>query len=208
MMRRRELDPEGYRVYGLGEWGESEGLILPHYTVACVNKEPDFYDRVAIGQDFGYNHANCILTIGLLDGDVYVLSELYTRYKDTAEIMELAERAGVSKSTIMWCDSAEPDRIRSWRKGGYRAQAVSKESGSVRAQIDYLKSHKIIIDPSCEALIREIGMWKWQRDASSGSFIDEPVCINDDAIASLRYAIEGERKRNGPRAISKKLLYI
>ena len=208
MMRRRELDPQGYRVYGLGEWGESEGLILPHYTVRSVNKTHDFYDRVAMGQDFGYNHANCILTVGFHDGDVYVLNELYTRQMDTAEIMALAEKNGISRSVTMWCDSAEPDRIRSWRKGGYRAMGVSKEKGSVRAQIDYLKSHQLIIDPSCENLIREIGMWKWQRDISSGEYLDEPVCVNDDAIASLRYAIEGERRGGMPLSISKKLLQI
>lgn len=208
MMRRREQDPEGYRVYGLGEWGEAEGLILPHYTVQCVDKRPEFYDRIAIGQDFGYNHANCILTVGFRDGDVFVLDELYTKQLDTSEILELASQRGISKRATMWCDSAEPDRIKSWRRAGYRAQGVSKEKGSVRAQIDYLKTHRLTIDPSCQALIRELSEWKWQRDAVSGTYTDEPVCINDDAIASLRYAIEGERKGTAPHAISKKLLYI
>lgn len=206
MLRRRELDPEGYRVYGLGEWGESEGLILPNYTVRCVDKAPEFYDSCAIGQDFGFNHANCILTVGFRDGGVYVLDELYTRYKDTSEIMELAKERGVSKRHIMWCDSAEPDRIKAWRREGFRAQGVSKEQGSVKAQIDYLKTHALIIDPKCENLIREIGSWKWGRDTSSGEYLDTPVCINDDAIASLRYAIEGERKGRGVRAISKRAL--
>lgn len=206
MMRRRELDPEGYRVYGLGEWGETEGLILPHYTVADLNKSDDFYDRVTLGQDFGFNHANCILRVGFLDGDVYVLEELYTRYKDTSEILELASQGQFSKRTIMWCDSAEPDRIKSWRRAGYNAQGVSKEPGSVKSQIDYLKGHKITIDPSCENLIREISQWKWQRDSVSSQYIDEPVCVNDDAIASLRYAIESERKGRRLGTIPKKLL--
>lgn len=208
MMRRRELDPEGYRVYGLGEWGESEGLILPHYTVRCVDKSHDFYDSVAIGQDFGFNHANCILTVGFHDGDIFVLDELYTRQMDTEQIMALAEKRGISKSVIMWCDSAEPDRIKSWRRSGWRAIGVSKEQGSVSAQIDYLKAHKITIDPSCTELIRELGSWKWQRDATSGEYLDIPVCVDDDAIASLRYAIESERKGRRLQSISKKLLYI
>ena len=208
MMKRRELDPEGYRIYGLGEWGESEGLILPHYKVEPLNKCFDFYDRVALGQDFGYNHANCILTVGFHDGDVYVLDELYTRHLDTSEIIARAKEREISKNATMWCDSAEPDRIKTWRKAGYRAQGVSKEKGSVRAQIDYLKSHKITIDPACENLIREIGEWKWQRDTQSGELTDEPVCINDDAIASLRYAIEGQRRGASLGTISKKLLNL
>lgn len=208
MMRRREQDPEGYRIYGLGEWGEAQGLILPHYTVQALTKEREHYDSIALGQDFGFNHANCILRVGFRDGDVFVLDELYTREMDTAEILTLAEQRGLPKNVTMWCDSAEPDRIKSWRRAGYRAQGVSKESGSVRAQIDYLKSHRLTVDSSCENLIRELGEWKWQRDALSGAYTDEPVCVNDDAIASLRYAIEGVRKGGAPVAISKKLLHL
>lgn len=208
MMRRKELDPEGYRIYGLGEWGESEGLILPHYKVEELNKCFDFYDRVALGQDFGYNHANCILTVGFHDSDVYVLGELYTRQMDTSEIIAKANEVGISRGVTMWCDSAEPDRIKTWRRAGYRATPVSKEQGSVRAQIDYLKSHKITIDPCCENLIREISAWKWQRDSVSGEFTDEPICINDDAIASLRYAIEGQRRGALCGALPKKLFNI
>lgn len=206
MMRRREQDPEGYRVYGLGEWGESEGLILPHYTVQSVNKCHDYYDRVALGQDFGYNHANCILTVGFHDGDVYVLDELYTRERDTGEIIALANERGITKNVTMWCDSAEPDRIKSWRSAGYRAQAVSKEPGSIRAQIDYLKAHRLIIDTECRNLIAELSQWKWQKDRESARYTDEPTCVNDDAIASLRYAIEGERKGRRVSLISKSLL--
>lgn len=206
MMARRELDPEGYRVYGLGEWGESEGLILPHYTVQCVDKRHEMYDSVAIGQDFGFNHANCILTVGFRDGNIFVLDELYTRYKDTAEIISEASKALIPKNVTMWCDSAEPDRIKSWKKAGYRAQAVKKEPGSVSAQIDYLKSHSIVIDSKCENLIREIGEWKWKRDPISSDYTDEPVSVNDDCIASLRYAIEGERRGRRLGAISKSRL--
>ena len=32
-------DPEGYRVYGLGEWGELGGLILPNYRVEAFSCE-------------------------------------------------------------------------------------------------------------------------------------------------------------------------
>ncbi len=208
MMRRRELDPQGYLVYGLGEWGESEGLILPHYSVECVDKSPKAYDRIALGQDFGYNHANCILTIGLRDGDVFVLDELYTHQMDTQQIIALANRAKIPTDAPMWCDSAEPDRIKSWRRAGYRAMAVSKEAGSIRAQIDYLKAHRLVIHPSCENLIAELSEWKWQRDSASGEYLDEPAPSTDDAIASLRYAIEGERKGRALQSISKKLLYI
>ncbi|EQH57337.1 phage terminase large subunit domain protein [Clostridioides difficile] len=30
---RKEQDPEGYKVYGLGEWGETGGAILKNYVI-------------------------------------------------------------------------------------------------------------------------------------------------------------------------------
>lgn len=41
MMRRKEVDPEGYRVYGLGEWGEVAGLILKNYVVEEFDCSPE-----------------------------------------------------------------------------------------------------------------------------------------------------------------------
>lgn len=38
MMRRKEVDPEGYMIYGLGEWGEIGGLILHNWTVEEVSQ--------------------------------------------------------------------------------------------------------------------------------------------------------------------------
>ena len=63
-----------------------------------------------------------------------------------------------------------------------------------------------MIDPKCENLIREIGEWKWKRDPISSDYTDEPVSVNDDCIASLRYAIEGERRGRRLGAISKSRL--
>ena len=103
----------------------------------------------------------------------------------------------------MWCDSAEPDRIKMWRKDGYRARAVSKEPNSVKAQIDWLKGNQdggeivkrmIYIHPSNVNFIKEIGQWKWKYDDKRSIYLDEPVPFFDDAMASMRYGIEGWRK--------------
>ena len=94
----------------------------------------------------------------------------------------------------MYCDSAEPDRIKMWTKAGYKARAVKKEQNSVKAQIDYLKQHKIHIDGSCINTIKEIQQWKWQKDSKTGLYIDEPVNFFDDAMAALRYAVEPYRR--------------
>ena len=192
MERRKRVDPEGYRIYGLGEWGETGGLILKSWEIKECSQSLEDYDDVAIGQDFGFNHANAVLLLGWKDDNVYILRELYVFEKDTAEIIRLA--GDFPKKRRMWCDSAEPDRIKMWKDAGFQAAAVSKEKNSVTAQIDWLKQRTIFVHPSCTATIKELQQWRWKKDERTGEYLDQLVPIQDDAMAALRYGVEGWRK--------------
>lgn len=196
MERRRIVDPEGYQIYGLGEWGEIGGLILHNWEIKEISQNPADYDDFANGQDFGFNHANVILPVGFKDDDIYIIKELYEFEKDTNELIALADALGIDRKKQMWCDSAEPDRIKMWQKAGFRAKGVDKggSAGSVKAQIDWLKQRKIYVHPSCVNTIKELQQWKWKKDERTGEYLDEPVPFQDDAMAALRYSVEGWRK--------------
>ena len=207
MERRKEVDPEGYRIYGLGEWGEVGGLILRNWKVEDISQDLNDYDDIAIGQDFGFNHANAILLLGIKDDNLYVLREVYVFEKETAEIIPLAVKAGIPKNRRMWCDSAEPDRIKAWRTAGFMARPVNKEHTTEKkyqaAQIDWLKGiirkdkvvpRMIVVHPSCVNTIKELQQWRWKKDEKTGLYLDEPVPFQDDAMAALRYGIEKWRK--------------
>ena len=196
MERRKLVDPEGYVIYGLGEWGEIGGLILHNWEIKEISQNAVDYDDFANGQDFGFNHANVILPVGIKDDDIYITNELYEFEKDTNELIELAHQKGIDRRKQMWCDSAEPDRIKMWQKAGFRAKGVDKggSAGSVKAQIDWLKQRKIYIHPCCVNTIKELQQWKWKKDEKTGEYLDEPVPFQDDAMAALRYSVEGWRK--------------
>ena len=203
MERRKIVDPEGYQIYGLGEWGEIGGLILHNWEIKDISLNLNDYDDIAIGQDFGYNHANAILLLGIKDDNIYILDEIYVHEKETSEIIPLALEKNIPKNRTMWCDSAEPDRIKMWKKAGFRAKPVEKEQNSVKAQIDCLKGvvskdkiikRMIYVHPHCVNTIKELQQWKWKKDEKLGEYLDEPVPIMDDAMAALRYGIEGWRK--------------
>ncbi len=193
MERRKIVDPDGYQIYGLGEWGEIGGLILTNYVVEDFDRSPGRFDYMVNSQDFGYNHADCIGEVGFKDGELYLCRELYVFEKDTDEIIRMAS-GKFMKNLTMYCDSAEPDRIKMWKKAGYKAVPVKKEPNSVRAQIDYLKQHRIHIHPSCVNTIKEIQQWKWHKDEKTNTYTDEPVNFFDDAMAMLRYSVERERR--------------
>lgn len=204
MERRKLVDPEGYQIYGLGEWGEIGGLILHNWEIKDISLNMADYDDIAIGQDFGFNHANAILLLGIKDDNIYILDEVYVFEKETAEIIPLA--SNIPKNKRMWCDSAEPDRIKMWQKAGYKfAKGVDKggSAGSVKSQIDWLKGivtkdktikRMIYVHPRCVNTIKELQQWKWKKDEKTGEYLDEPVPVMDDAMAALRYGVEGWRK--------------
>ena len=196
MERRKELDPEGYRIYGLGEWGETDGLILTNYKVMELDLDKSCYDDVAYGQDFGYNHANAILDLGINEGDVYIKRECYIHEKDTSEIIPMI--ADWDKVPPMFCDCANPDKIKMWQTAGFNAIPCEKgrTDSSVFAQIDWLKQRKIYIDPSCTNTIAEIEQWRWKKDTKTGLYTDEPVPFFDDAMAALRYGVQDWRLRD------------
>ena len=129
---------------------------------------------------------------------------MQSKQKETAEIIPLADK--MPKNKRMWCDSAEPDRIKMWKKAGFKAKGVDKggSSGSVKAQIDWLKGivtkdktikRMIYVHPHCVNTIKELQQWKWKKDDKTGEYLDEPVPFQDDAMAALRYGIEGWRKQ-------------
>lgn len=208
MLRRKERDPDGYKVYGLGEWGELGGLILTNIEIKDFPTTSNMFENMTLGQDFGFNHANAILTLGFKDGNVYICSEIYVFEKDTSEIIALSE-GKLDKTLEMWCDSAEPDRIHMWQEAGYyRATGVTKtpfaeskvmagvtKKTYINSQIDWLKQRKIFIRPSCVWTIKEIQQWKWKKDKETNKYIDEPVNVFDDAMAALRYGCTGEMQK-------------
>ena len=76
-------------------------------------------------------------------------------------------------------------------------------NGSVKARIDWLKGvagknyivhRRIYVAPHCTNTIKELQQWKWKKDEKTGEYLDEPVPFQDDAMAALRYGIEGWRK--------------
>lgn len=209
MMMRKERDPDGYRIYGLGEWGEVGGVILNNWEVREISQDISDWEYLSIGQDFGFNHANCILLLANKDDDIYILRELYLYEKTTDEIIGLAE-GKFPKNIMMYCDSAEADRIKMFRKAGYKAFAVKKEKGGpnvyINNQINWLKERKIYIHPSCTNTIKELGQWKWRFDDRRSIYLDEPVNFFDDAIAALRYGVEPWRKNRRIESMSKSAL--
>jgi phage terminase large subunit len=201
MLRRKELDPEGYAVYGLGEWGEVGGLVFPNVTVGDYRRLE--FEDYTLGTDFGFNHSHATLLVGWRDGNPYVINEVVVTEKTTGEIIRLCEKAEIPKNVLMFCDSAEPDRIKEFKAAGFKAYPVRKEKNSVSNQIAWLKNRHIYVDGRCQNTQKELQTYKWRKDPTSGEYLDEPVKIGDDAVKALIYGCEPVRKAVRLKTMSK-----
>ncbi len=73
----KDINPEWWRVYGEGQIGQLEGLIVPDFTL--VDEMPDI--ETDCGLDFGFtNDPSCLLEVGMTKEGVYINELLYERY--------------------------------------------------------------------------------------------------------------------------------
>jgi phage terminase large subunit len=174
----RETDPDWFNVYGRGERASSRDLIYPRYDY--YNEEPQGC-RVMYGLDFGYNHPSALVRCSYRDGELYVRELLYKSYLTTPDLIaEIAQL--IDKRDEVYADGARPEIIADLRRAGYNVKAATKE---VKHGIDKVKSQRIYVNG--ENLVKEIQTYKWKRNNSSDTVMEEPVKANDDAMDAMRY---------------------
>jgi len=197
-------NPFLYEVYRKGKFASRGGRILTNteqLDFEAEGLEFNNFDNKGYAQDFGFNHANAILSVAEKDNCLYIFDEIYVYEKDTNEIIDLCKRDNIQNRLRMVCDCAEPDRIKMFKKAGYNATGVKKYAGSVNAQIDRLKQFdRIYINTKCINTWKESKCYIWKQN-KEGKYIDEPIDIFDDAMAALRYSTDLFYKSSGTKTV-------
>ena len=184
--RMKLLDPNWYRVYGLGEVGSLEGLVFNNFTIE------DFYfdsDRKYFGLDWGFtNDPTCLVSVTEKDKTLYVDELFYRQGLTNSDISNLMEQSGLRKRyDVIYCDSAEPKSIEELTRMGWIAKPALKGPDSVLKGIDNLKTFNIKISKRSLNLIKEMRNYQWQKDVN-GKLINRPIGL-DHAIDALRYVV-------------------
>jgi len=171
-----------FNIYGLGEWGVLGNLVYSNWEV--VSGVPVSYDEIIWGLDFGFNNPSALLKIGIKDGNLYLLEEMYkTGLTNQDLIKELRKRIVTFES--IYADSAEPARIEEIRRAGFRIYPAQKD---VTDGLDFVKRQRIFIHKGCSNTIKEIQGYKYKED-KDGNVLDEPVKFADHLMDAMRYAI-------------------
>lgn len=189
----KDTDEDMWNVYGLGLPAKNNELVYSDWSIyedfqlwkedADGDMIPEF-EFEFWGLDFGYNHPSALVKIYInTDKNIIWCKEvIYESYLTTSDLIEKMKTLGVSGT--IYCDSAEPKTIEELKRAGFEAQSSNKE---VKAGIDCVKSHKLMIHSESIKIQTELRKYKWK--IVDGHKTDEPVRMFDDALCAIRYGV-------------------
>jgi len=178
----RIRDEQLRAIYERGEWGYGiKGLVYTDWvSVPAVPERDHVY-----GIDFGYNKPSAIVRVSKRESDLWVEELLYERNLTNQDLIERMKQLIPDRSTPIYCDSAEPQRIEELYRAGFNAQSADKD---VSKGIDSVKSYKLHVEQGSINLMNELRTYKWGED-KAGNLLDQPVKWMDHALDALRYGV-------------------
>jgi phage terminase large subunit len=180
--RLKDADENFWRVYGLGERGQSRSTIFNHY-IQTEDVGPD-WKLLAYGLDFGYTNDPTAAVAVYTNGNQLLFDEVL--YQSGLANRQIAKLLDVGKAPII-ADSAEPKSIDELHGYGLNVHAARKGPDSVRSGIQYLHSKPLYITARSVNLLKELRNYKWRED-KNGRILNEPVDAFNHAIDAARYA--------------------
>lgn len=185
--RLQDADPDYWKVYGLGERGQSRATILTHWKE--FDQIPTDYKLLNIGLDFGYTNDPTAIVKVYTDGHGFILDEVcYATGLTNAAISQTLRDAEVGRGTMIIADSAEPKSIDEIHGHGFNVHPARKGRDSIRAGLDFLRSRPLGITSRSVNGIKELRNYKWKED-KNGRQLNEPVDAFNHFIDASRYAI-------------------
>ena len=185
--RLKDADDNYWRVYGLGERGQSSATIFTHWKT--VDQIPDTYKFLNYGMDFGFANDPTAIVKVWTDGHGFAVEEIcYSTGLTNADISKVLRDAGVARHDIVIADSAEPKSIQEIMNHGFNVHPCRKGRDSVRAGIQFMHSRPLMVTARSSNIIQELRNYKWVED-KNGRQLNQPVDAFDHTIDAMRYAI-------------------
>ena len=186
--RLKDMDPNYWKIYGLGEKGISGTTIYKNWDYA---QKEVIEGAVFYGLDFGFNHPTVLVKIVIYDAGVYCKQLIYESHLTTPQLIDKMKTLNLNPGDVIYGDSSRPETIQEIKDAGFNIQKTPKGPGSVKAGIDHVNRQKLWVDKESIDLAKELKSYKWKVDRNE-RVLDEPVKLNDDAMDALRYGFCGQ----------------
>ena len=190
LLEKQKSNPTYYKIYALGEFCTLDKLVYYNWKVEDFDNT-QIKGKLLVGLDFGYtNDPTALVASVMTDKKIYVFKEWVDTNKTNPQIAQVIKSLGFQKSTII-CDSAEPKSIQELRQNGvYAARESTKGPDSIIHGIQRLWEYEIIVHPSCTETITEFENYAWQKDKTTGEYINKPIDMFNHCMDALRYSLQ------------------
>lgn len=180
-----------WRVYGLGLTGHIEGTIYRPFIQIDELPEARSRMRHCYGLDFGYsNDPTALLDVYIDEAGkkIYVDELIYESGLLNSDIARLMAEAGISKTTEIFADAAEPKSVDELGRKVYRYNVKPAYKKDLLSQIQFLQQFEIYVTTRSLNVIKESRQYKWKEDRD-GNAVNEPIDAFNHAMDALRYAV-------------------
>ena len=188
--RLKDIDENYWKVYGLGERGQSRSLI---YNFKVIKEVPLEAKRIAFGLDFGFSNDPTSLVETFIAGDnMYVKEHIYRTGMTNQDIANEFQRLGLDRRDEIFADSAEPKSIEEIHRMGWNVKPTWK--GAINAGIDMVRRYRLHVTEDSINTIKELRNYKYIED-KNGQLTNKPIDAYNHALDSLRYSIVNKLSR-------------
>ncbi|WP_419791249.1 PBSX family phage terminase large subunit [Staphylococcus chromogenes] len=186
-------NPAYYKIYALGEFATLDKLVFPKYEKRLLNADELKHLPSYFGLDFGYiNDPSAFIhvKVDMVNKTLYIMQEYVKRGLTNYDLAKVITALGYAKERIT-ADSAEKKSVAEIKIGGIeRIKPSMKGPDSIMTGVQFLMQFNIVIDERCHKTIEEFDNYTWQKDKSTGEYINKPVDTYNHCIDALRYAVE------------------
>jgi phage terminase large subunit len=180
--RLKDLDPDYWRVYGMGEIGSIQTMIFRNFQLV-----DEVQGRlIGYGLDFGFtNSPTALVAVYQSDDNLYIKEMLYEKRLTNTDLANKMKEFRIDRQSEIIGDSAEPKSIEEIYRQGFNIKPAKKGAG-IHLGIDIMRRYKLHITKDSLNAIKEFRGYKWATD-KNGDVLNVPVKVNDHLIDATRY---------------------
>lgn len=216
---RREMPPNKFRMYLMGEYCGVQGIVYPDMEGAfCGIPEGGMPEsaRFVGGIDFGGGSPTSdpfVAMAGMVDQDdrLWIIWE----HRVTGTHNDINQNAYALRQWVdklhdkthcdihWWADASRPESISILRKSGITVEKAPNKRGSVPYGIDLvtarLRTGRLkILSKEAQGLVEESKLYRYPIGTDEQAYGENPIDKHNDSMDALRYMVMGVDRNLSP----------
>ena len=191
-IERGKKNANWWRVYGLGQTGQLEGVI---YQFEQIAEMPEASGLIRIGGlDYGFTNsktAGIDILADVRKKRLYLDEMFYGSGMHNFDIIAALNAHGFPKNgPRLYADCAEPKANSELKLAGFNVWP-SYKGAEIASQISWMQQWEIFVTKTSTNLIHEFRNYLWDVDRD-GNRLNQPIKDFDHAMDAFRYGVYGQ----------------